>query len=113
MSTKSEIIKLKNQYYKNSNDLSVLQFEPSVSDEQSVKIKEEQDKAFKKYEFMTKFSKAYDKTKEDKQKEEKEFDSYFFCSNCRELFSMEEMGTSELARQDRICKYCMGDGYGR
>lgn len=112
MSSKSTIIKLKNQYYKNSNDLSALQFDPNISDEQTVKIQKQQDEAFKKYSFMKELSKAYDKTI-DEQKEEKEFDDYFFCSNCRELFSMDEMGNSELAMQDRICKYCMEErGYG-
>ena len=117
MSTKSEIIKLKNKCYKDSNDLSSLQFDPSVSEKKSYEIKEKQNVVFSKYTFYKKLSKAMDTTKEkqqeDEEKNETEFEDFFFCSNCRELFPMDEMGTSELARQDQICKYCMGDGYGR
>ena len=110
MSSKIELIKLRNKYFKNSNDLSSLQFEPNVSEEQSIKIKAEQDKAFKKYQFMKKISKAYDK---ELRKEADNFEDCFVCQNCRETYSIEEMGTSELAMQDQICKYCMSDGYGR
>ena len=109
MSSKSELIKLRNKYFKSSNDLSSLQFEPNVSEEQSIKIKAEQDKAFKKYQFMKKISKAYDK----EQQKEAEFEDCFICQNCREMYPLENMGTSELARQDQICEFCMGNGYGR
>lgn len=34
----------------------------------------------------------------------------FICANCGEEYTMEEHGTSELARQDNICIYCMEDG---
>jgi len=47
------------------------------------------------------------------EKEETEFEDCFVCQNCREMYPLEEMGTSELAMQDQICVYCMEDGYGR
>ena len=117
MSTKNELIKLRNKYFKDSNDLSILQFDTSISTEKSIKIKQEQDEMFKKFQFMKGLSKVIEKSKEnqeDEEKKETEFEDFFFCSNCRELFPMEEMGSSELAMQDRICKYCMEErGYGR
>ena len=36
----------------------------------------------------------------------------FVCSECGEVKLIEDLGTSELAKQDKICKECMGDGYG-
>ena len=112
MSTKSELIRYKNKCFKDSNDLSVLQFDNNISSEKEIEIKKQQDKAYKKYEFLKGLSKAYDKNKE-LEKESRDYEDCFFCSNCRELYPIEEMGTSELARMDRICKYCMeGRGYG-
>ena len=39
--------------------------------------------------------------------------TYDYCSNCGEWKEQDDMGSSELAMQDKICKDCMGDGYGR
>lgn len=36
----------------------------------------------------------------------------FICKECGEVKLIEDLGTSELAKQDKICKECMGDGYG-
>ena len=36
----------------------------------------------------------------------------FICKECREVKLIEDLGTSELAKEDKICKECMGDGYG-
>lgn len=36
----------------------------------------------------------------------------FTCGECNQVKLIEEMGKSELAKQDMICKECMGDGYG-
>ena len=36
----------------------------------------------------------------------------FICKECGEIKLIEDLGTSELAKQDKICKECMGDGYG-
>ena len=36
----------------------------------------------------------------------------FICKECGEVKFIEDLGTSELAKQDMICKDCMGDGYG-
>ena len=36
----------------------------------------------------------------------------FICKECGEVKLIEDLGTSELAKQDMICKECMGDGYG-
>lgn len=36
----------------------------------------------------------------------------FECQQCGEIFELDEMGGSELALNDGICKYCMSDGYG-
>lgn len=36
----------------------------------------------------------------------------FICKECCEVKLIEDLGTSELAKQDMICKECMGDGYG-
>ena len=36
----------------------------------------------------------------------------FICKECGEVKSIEDLGTSELAKEDKICKECMGDGYG-
>lgn len=36
----------------------------------------------------------------------------FICKECGEVKLIEDLGTSELANQDMICKECMGDGYG-
>ena len=36
----------------------------------------------------------------------------FICKECREVKLIEDLGNSELAKQDMICKECMGDGYG-
>lgn len=36
----------------------------------------------------------------------------FVCSECGEVKQIEDLGNSELAKQDKICKECMGDGYG-
>ena len=36
----------------------------------------------------------------------------FICKECGEVKFIEDLGTSELAKQDMICKECMGDGYG-
>lgn len=36
----------------------------------------------------------------------------FICKECGEVKLIEDLGTSELAKEDKICKECMGDGYG-
>ena len=36
----------------------------------------------------------------------------FICNECGEVKLIEDLGNSELAKQDMICKECMGDGYG-
>lgn len=36
----------------------------------------------------------------------------FICKECGEIKLIEDLGNSELAKQDKICKECMGDGYG-
>ena len=36
----------------------------------------------------------------------------FICKECGEVKLIEDLGNSELANQDMICKECMGDGYG-
>lgn len=36
----------------------------------------------------------------------------FICKECGEVKLIEDLGTSEIAKQDKICKECMGDGYG-
>ena len=36
----------------------------------------------------------------------------FICKECGEVKLIEDLGNSELAKQDKICKECMGDGYG-
>lgn len=36
----------------------------------------------------------------------------FICKECGEAKLIEDLGNSELAKQDMICKECMGDGYG-
>ena len=36
----------------------------------------------------------------------------FICNECDEVKLIEDLGNSELAKQDMICKECMGDGYG-
>lgn len=36
----------------------------------------------------------------------------FTCKECGKVKLIEDLGTSELAKQDMICKECMGDGYG-
>lgn len=36
----------------------------------------------------------------------------FTCKECNQVKLIEEMGKSELAKEDKICKECMGDGYG-
>ena len=36
----------------------------------------------------------------------------FICKECGEVKLIEDLGTSELAKQDMICKECIGDGYG-
>lgn len=36
----------------------------------------------------------------------------FTCKECNQVKLIEEMGKSELAKTDKICKECMGDGYG-
>lgn len=36
----------------------------------------------------------------------------FICKECGEVKFIEDLGTSELAKQDKICKECMCDGYG-
>lgn len=37
----------------------------------------------------------------------------FKCENCHETYPLDMMGESELALQDKICKNCMEDGYGK
>lgn len=37
---------------------------------------------------------------------------YFRCNQCEEILPEEELGESELAKTDMICKNCMEDGYG-
>lgn len=113
---KSEIIKLRNKFFNDSNELSSLQFDPDISEKKSYEIKQKQNVAFAKYTFYKRLSKALDTTKKqpiDEQQKETEFEDCFICQNCREMYPVEEMGTSELAMQDQICKYCMSDGYGR
>ena len=36
----------------------------------------------------------------------------FICNECGEVKPIEDLGSSELAKQDKICKECMSDGYG-
>ena len=36
----------------------------------------------------------------------------FICKECGEVKLIEDLGNSELAKTDKICKECMGDGYG-
>lgn len=36
----------------------------------------------------------------------------FICNECGEVKLIEDLGNSELAKEDKICKECMGDGYG-
>ena len=36
----------------------------------------------------------------------------FICKECGEVKLIENLGNSELAKEDKICKECMGDGYG-
>ena len=36
----------------------------------------------------------------------------FICKECGEVKLIEDLGNCELAKQDKICKECMGDGYG-
>ena len=36
----------------------------------------------------------------------------FICKECGEVKLIEDLGNSELAKQDKICKECMGDGDG-
>lgn len=36
----------------------------------------------------------------------------FICKECSEVKLIEDLGNSELAKHDMICKECMGDGYG-
>ena len=36
----------------------------------------------------------------------------FICKECGEVKLIEDLGNSELAKQDMICKECIGDGYG-
>lgn len=36
----------------------------------------------------------------------------FICKECGEVKLIEDLGNSELAKQDMICKECMGDDYG-
>ena len=36
----------------------------------------------------------------------------FICKECGEVKLIEDLGNSELAKEDKICKECMGDGYG-
>lgn len=36
----------------------------------------------------------------------------FICKECGEVKLIEDLGNSELAKADKICKECMGDGYG-
>ena len=36
----------------------------------------------------------------------------FICNECGEVKLIEDLGNSELAKADKICKECMGDGYG-
>ena len=113
MTTKSELLKARGKYFRESKELSTLQFDKKVSLKRSFEIKKQQDDAYKKYQFILGLNKAYDKSKEEKQ-EETDFEDCFVCQNCREMYPIEDMGTSELARQDQICKYCMEErGYGR
>lgn len=113
---KSELIKLKNQLYKDGNDISLIKFDASISDKKNFEIQEQQDLLFRKYHFLCGLSKAMDKNKEKQQeelKEETDFEDCFICQNCREMYPLENMGTSELARQDQICEFCMENGYGK
>ena len=36
----------------------------------------------------------------------------FICKECGEVKLIEDLGNSELAKEDKICKECMDDGYG-
>ena len=36
----------------------------------------------------------------------------FICKECGEVKLIEDLGNCELAKQDKICKECMGDDYG-
>ena len=36
----------------------------------------------------------------------------FICKECGEVKLIEDLGNSELAKQDMICKECMSYGYG-
>ena len=36
----------------------------------------------------------------------------FICKECGEVKLIEDLGNSYLAKQDMICKECMGDRYG-
>ena len=36
----------------------------------------------------------------------------FICKECGEVKLIEDLGNSELAKEDKICKECMSDGYG-
>ena len=113
MTTKSELLKARGKYFQQSKELSTLQFDKNISLKKSFEIQKQQDEAYKKYRFIQGLNKAYDKSKEEQQKET-EFEDCFICQNCREMYPLEEMGTSELAMQDQICKYCMEEGdYGR
>ena len=56
------------------------------------------------------YKKIEEKKRGVKMKEEKETT---VCSNCGETVSTEDMGTSELAIQDHVCKECMEEGYGK
>lgn len=42
-----------------------------------------------------------------------ESENSFICSNCKQIYSNEFKGNSELARIDNICEFCMEEGYGR
>lgn len=46
------------------------------------------------------------------EEDEEDEEETFYCNNCGETYELDEMGTSELAREEEICVYCMGDGYG-
>lgn len=36
----------------------------------------------------------------------------FICKECGEVKLIEDLGTSELAKTDKICEECINDGYG-
>lgn len=36
----------------------------------------------------------------------------FTCNECGEVKPIEDLGSNELAKEDKICKECMDDGYG-